>query len=845
MATILNGDIGVEYLANNRQKRLYWIGGTNTSYTMNEVYSAMATLLDETTTIDDGTCFSAETPVEYTIGKIDTGDTEPWYITFDLMEKITGGALRTSGWTWASGTNAGILVVGVTSGGTIAKADEGFDMTHGDGDVGTLLEFIDTGGSTDYLVIRPDSSAAANDFSTSTGTITSSRGAFTATQNAAATTGEMIWANLYSIGTIDPNVHLYLYQGDAATDGNKVRLTSWNDATQDWYGNGQIDITVALKDITVSTWSVIDSGYITVFARKYGDVYSHFEVATSTTSGGRNPIPLQTANDIDNPTGILTETFDGTNFGAGWAVGDIMSGDTSGARGIITAITSPGSTQTVEFIPIDDPLGVSANWTSGENVTSSGGGTGSFTDLPGDTGPALNTWFTSNTTPTISFTHTTADIDDNATNENYGITINCQNNPLSEVYEWQKYATRNGETANDLDGINGESYIGAEVYIKFSSETTPIGEGEDVTQEGTGATGVVIAYDTTNAVMLLRNTRGTFAVGGATDRTITSNDSAGAVEMNSATAVVNTFAPSSASPLGTFAGGTAFAARGVLYTNYLSADENSFILTPMEGGTVQRPQSISIEVTNLVGGAATSNEHDRVGVFRLTGAGADINKTEYTCSGGETGGANTLTVGSSIAQDVPGKTTGGTLVLVDTSDGGREYKLRFSSWTGSVFTLNEITGTATAGTNATTLVNSGATFTDGADQVYRGDLVTVGAKGSAAVLTVDSDTQLTLEGTGITGFVSTDTYEINTVPNITVAGTDYVYVPFMDRVATAATESVSIIYSSQIYYRGKVRNTRNTSVGDAIKIKPFSVDGTTTGGDVSIATIRTEDTIIT
>ncbi len=323
MATILNADIQVDYLADNRQKRLSWLGGTNNTYTMNEIYSAMATLLDETTTIDDGTCFSAETPVEYTIGKIDTGDTEPWFITFDLMEHITGGALRTSGWTRVVDTNAGILVVPVASGGTITMADDaGLTMTHGDGDVGTLLEFIDTGGTTDYLVIRPLTSAAANDFNTAVGVITSSRGAFTATQNAASTTGEQIWANLYSLGTIDSNVHLYQYQGPVDVDGDRVRVFSWNDNTQDWYGNGHVDICVALKDVTAATWSIIDDGYITVFARKYGDLYASFEVACSTTSGGRNPIPLQTASDLDNTTGIKNITY--TTGSGVFVVGDII-----------------------------------------------------------------------------------------------------------------------------------------------------------------------------------------------------------------------------------------------------------------------------------------------------------------------------------------------------------------------------------------------------------------------------------------------------------------------------------------------------------------------------------------
>ena len=162
-ATILNGDIGINYFANNRQKLMYWIGGTNTEYTMNELYSAMATLLDETTTIDSGTAFSAETPVEYTTGKIDTGDTEPWYMSFDLMEKITGGALKTAGWTRVQDSNTGIVCVQVDAGGAIVASDRGFDIVHDDGDTGTLVEFVDTGGSVDLCFIRPDSDAAANE----------------------------------------------------------------------------------------------------------------------------------------------------------------------------------------------------------------------------------------------------------------------------------------------------------------------------------------------------------------------------------------------------------------------------------------------------------------------------------------------------------------------------------------------------------------------------------------------------------------------------------------------------------------------------------------------------------
>jgi len=326
--TILNGDIGVNYLANNRQKRMFWIGGTNTEYTINELYSSMATLLDETTTIDSGTAFSAETPVEYTTGKIDTGDSEPWFITFDLMEKITSGALKTSGWTRVTDINTGIICVPVDStASNIVTADEGYDISGGTDGVGTLLEYITTGGIYDYCIIRPDGSAVANDFTTANQILTCNAHTSEQWSTGGSTTGEQVWANLYSIGTIDSNVHLYLYQGDADIDNARNRVYSWNDPIQDWYDNGHIDICVALKGIEYSTWATIDDGYITVFARKYGDLFASFEVACSTTAGGRNPIPLQTSADLDNTTGIKNITY---TAGSGtFVIGDIILGGIS------------------------------------------------------------------------------------------------------------------------------------------------------------------------------------------------------------------------------------------------------------------------------------------------------------------------------------------------------------------------------------------------------------------------------------------------------------------------------------------------------------------------------------
>ena len=176
-------------------------------------------------------------------------------------------------------------------------------------------------------------------------------------------------------------------------------------------------------------------------------------------------------------------------------IGEIISEAVSLARGIVTGQIADTS---IDYIPIDDPQ--VAFFSQGARlITGATSGSTATSSADAASGPATSTWFTNSTTPTIAFTHTLADIDDDTTNENYGIVINCQDNPLTEVYEWCKFATRNGETTNDLDGINGENYIGAEVYIKFSAETNPFSEGDDVVQETTGATGIVISYSTVYA----------------------------------------------------------------------------------------------------------------------------------------------------------------------------------------------------------------------------------------------------------------------------------------------------------------------------------------------------------
>ena len=64
--------------------------------------------------------------------------------------------------------------------------------------------------------------------------------------------------------------------------------------------------------------------------------------ATGGTGTPSNPSP-----GAGNSFPSQTITFDGTNFTSGWTVGDEIVGDSSGAIGIITAISGAGDTQAV------------------------------------------------------------------------------------------------------------------------------------------------------------------------------------------------------------------------------------------------------------------------------------------------------------------------------------------------------------------------------------------------------------------------------------------------------------------------------------------------------------------
>ena len=853
--TILNGDVGVWWLSNNRTKMLDWVGGTNEDYTINELYSAMQNLQDEPTTVDDGTAFFADTPVEYTIGKIDAGDNDPFYITFALMQRIKGGSLRTNGWTRTETSNTGIVIVKGTQGVPIMDSgDIGLTVTGSVDGSGTLLEVI-SDGTDEYLVIRCDDDTAANSFHGTAGAqVITSSGGGDFDQTVDQTTGEMIWANLYSIGTIDPQVHLYVYQGARLEVDASDRVYDVNVATKDYWANGHFDICVPIKEYDSATWAVIDGGYMRVFARKGGDLFSSFEVSTSITSGGKNPIPLQSSLDLDagysseagRGHGTQKISFSGAVAGGPFINGEIIEDQTTGGRGILDLTNSTVSSggELVYWPICEDAVGgeltAMGNPNTIEGQTSLA--TVSSDGAPADDGAADSTWFTSASAPTIVFANNQIDIDNDGNDENWGVTIDCNANPLTEVYQWLKYICQFGRGTGDVietaeTGVQGEEYEGGAAYFGYTVINGTNDEGDSVTQDNTGATGVILSHDAaTNDIVLLRSTRGAF---NATD-VIRNDDTPGTNNFTPDEA--GNFAFGAAAPLGTFAGGTFFGARGVVLIDYLAADENSFILTDIEGNSRQRPTSITIAVTNLSGNAATESDADLVTIYFLTGAGGDIEKDTMLCDGGEVIGGTTLDV-DAIPTWVP---AAGRLILVDVSDDNQEYVIGYASWNGTThqFTLNSLTPANLTGATGPSVLVSGDNELDG---VSRGDIVVNDDRPLyvSYVTDVQAGTNTVNIYPPIVGQVSTDAIHINAIPDITVeAAVDLVFVAIMHRYALSASEDVAMIYpGSTVYFRTKVRNTREVDLVNG-PIKPYSSDGSTSGTDQSIPVVRTIDTII-
>lgn len=861
--------------------------------TTNELYSALQDRFDEPDMMDQLVPMSAQTPTEYTM-------INGWFIGNRDTEFLTGGAIQTSG--WAGGE---VRVIGYDATVAFTDADKGRTITGTTTtDTGIILDFDDRTVQNDqgWVYIRPtDPATDLFDNSSEAYTVggSSAAGAFTASVSAGGSiTGESLWANPFTLGSIVPFTDLYLYQ-----NGERVVSKAFNVATPlQYWGTGQVDILLNVRELGQQ----VDRGYAVVLARHATSTYDFFQ--SDLSSGGRQPLPLAAATDLNDPAGYRSMTA--TSTSGNWNVGDRIQDDTDDTiRAIITAVSGTNPTVTLEYYLIGDPL---------NDFT---GATGTFSNLD-DTGAGtaaaptnVNGAVANGITITVGLT--TEDINNGGGAAPYSVRINPNSQTLDVVYARLKYLLRRGETAA-IDGVNyagvvGEEYRGIEVRIDHGAETGgTFTQGEVLSDATTGAEGQVIAVDSTNNYVMLGQVKGSF---GATN---TLQNSGATVTATITT--VETVTPVKANAFGSFAGGVFFGARGVTLTtaNLNAADVQNYQLTD-NTNTVQIPPNViavavaSIvariegthtgainQATNLTDSAATfqTNESngliavgdpiynitdgssgtiasitgettlvtsaltggvdndwdtndvyaitvgDRVGVYRVDGTGAII-RNELTSGVGNNAGDTDFVANAALPSDLP---DAGYLAVVDVS-AGEEHEYRYASKAGSTLTLvvpTDGTGnpTTTDATNgAVEMFDNTADFAGAAIPVRVGDKIRNATDGGVGTITAVYNDKV--EHTPLTGGTNndwqvTDTYEINRLVATYVSGTDTAYVPIIrsDNITEGTTElSNSLVYNANFDVTIRVRQGK--------KILPFIGSGTVTSGGLTVSAIRTPDTIAT
>jgi len=245
-------------------------GAGATVYSANAVYSYCQDTFDELDHMSYVPPMEAATPTSYTM-------INGWYIQEELTHFIDGGAIQTNGYTDEIRT----LICSVTSWVNFITTDVGLLLT-GDGtsDTGYILDYDNNAYKIWVrMVDSGDTFDDADEGYTSSGTGVGQSVAI-------STTGEHVFANPYSLGTLEGTPDIYVFQ-----DSEKI---------SSWWAAGHFDILIKVTESDVD----IDSKAITVFCRIFSDEYTNFYIVL--TTAGQNAVPLETADDPSNQTAEAT-----------------------------------------------------------------------------------------------------------------------------------------------------------------------------------------------------------------------------------------------------------------------------------------------------------------------------------------------------------------------------------------------------------------------------------------------------------------------------------------------------------------------------------------------------------
>ena len=193
----------------------------STVNSVNELYSWLQDKFDELTSMDDEIPMSAQTPTSYTM-------INGWWLDIGELNNSTqylnGGAIQTNNYTHPTNTT-GIRLLKLDGTSGLTSADIG-KVVAGvtTGDTGILLGYDET---LNYLWVRSD---AADDLWDNTSEdINVDAVLCGAINGVASTSGEEIFSNLYTLGTIasTPNPQVYIFQNGSAIN-EWSNLSNWD-----------------------------------------------------------------------------------------------------------------------------------------------------------------------------------------------------------------------------------------------------------------------------------------------------------------------------------------------------------------------------------------------------------------------------------------------------------------------------------------------------------------------------------------------------------------------------------------------------------------------------------------
>ena len=604
--------IGDDFKIDYVNKRIYHSGSGTTVYSTNALYSYLIDTFDEQGAMDDTIPMSAQTPTEYTM-------TNEWFIDDVSTNFLDTGSIKTDGYSGSIQT----LKLDPSPYTNCDPYDIGQQVIDDGLNTGSLLAYNNTDKK---WWIRGTGVIADNSSMTISGSGTGS-----GTANGNSITGEDLYADVYTLGTIESGTLIYIYQA-----GKKI--------DPDWWDVGHIDVLVKVKEANVET----DDAVITLLAHVYTDLYDNYEIDLS--AGGRNAVPLATSNDPDNQTGLPTVCdyikdvklrFANATLGVyGWTgvtptVNQTLWDTGSNVGGYILAINS-GSGANTGSMSLGD---VTGSFAAGGGLrvltqlnfkTQSGsiplgefvsGSTSTATAVVRKTEQLYNGIVTGSR-GTLWLWNVTGSFSDNENIvKKVGGTYYAQVTGSAVTSNFQAYATGSatitGSILKDMD--NGQGLQPYNVIIDLNANT--VLKGYEYVKALTTRTSNFPMHRASGSALLDQ-------ISGERYRR-----------------ALDTYAEKKTSPFGTFAGGKFFGARGVWIEDMASGDVQAYTLIDASGSTQTPPNLQSMSVTSVVSG-------DRVLICKATGDNYIIDKSQYT-NVSQSSGLTYVGVNETIPDDTP------------------------------------------------------------------------------------------------------------------------------------------------------------------------------------------------